>query len=67
MTERVGDRLSHRPRRVAIERVSPDVDAGRFAAKRLRGDRVIVEADIICDGHEELDCVLHVRRGETGS
>ena len=60
------DPLSHRPRRVAIERVSPDVDGGRFAAKRLRGDQVIVEADIICDGHEELDCRLLWRHGDAG-
>jgi len=66
VTERFGDPLSHRPRRVAIERVSPDVDGGRFAAKRLRGDQVTVEADIICDGHEELDCRLLWRHGDAG-
>jgi len=53
-------------RRVAIERVTPDVEGGRFAAKRLLGDEVVVEADIICDGHEELDCRLHWRHGDTG-
>jgi len=53
-------------RRVAIDRVGPEVDGGRFAVKRVRGDEVVVEADIICDGHEELDCRLHVRHGETG-
>jgi starch synthase (maltosyl-transferring) len=53
-------------RRVAIDRVSPEVDGGRFAVKRVRGDEVMIEADIICDGHEELDCRLHVRHGETG-
>jgi len=51
---------------VAIDRVGPEVDGGRFAVKRVRGDEVVVEADIICDGHEELDCRLHVRHGETG-
>ena len=50
-------------RRVAIDRVGPEVDGGRFAVKRVRGDEVVVEADIICDGHEELDCRLHVRHG----
>jgi starch synthase (maltosyl-transferring) len=53
-------------RRVVIDRVGPEVDGGRFAVKRVRGDEVVVEADIICDGHEELDCRLHVRHGETG-
>ena len=53
-------------RRVAIDRVRPEVDGGRFAAKRVRGDEVVVEADIVCDGHDELDCRLLVRHGETG-
>jgi starch synthase (maltosyl-transferring) len=53
-------------RRVAIERVEPDVDNGRFAVKRVVDDEVIVAADIVCDGHDELDCSLHVRHGDTG-
>jgi starch synthase (maltosyl-transferring) len=53
-------------RRVAIERVEPDVDGGRFAVKRVVGDVVRIAADIVCDGHDELDCSLHVRHGETG-
>jgi starch synthase (maltosyl-transferring) len=53
-------------RRVAIDRVAPEVDGGRFAVKRLIGDTVAVEADIVCDGHDELDCRLHVRYGDTG-
>lgn len=50
-------------RRVAIDRVWPEIDGGRFAVKRIVGDTVTVEADIVCDGHEELECLLHVRRG----
>jgi starch synthase (maltosyl-transferring) len=53
-------------RRVAIERVEPDVDGGRFAVKRVVGDVVRIAADIVCDGHDELDCSLHVRHGDTG-
>ena len=53
-------------RRCAIDRVAPEVDGGRFAVKRIRGDEVVVEADVVCDGHEELDCRLHVRHGGTG-
>ena len=60
------DLPNHLQRRVVIDRVSPEVDAGRFAVKRVRGDLVVVEADILCDGHEELVCRLHVRHGETG-
>ncbi len=40
--------------RIGIERVEPCVDQGRFAAKRTVGDLVVVEADIICDGHDQL-------------
>jgi starch synthase (maltosyl-transferring) len=56
----------HFRRRVAIERVDPDVNEGRFAAKRVVGDVVTIAADIVCDGHDELDCCLHVRHGDSG-
>lgn len=53
-----------RPSRVVIQQVSPEVDAGRFAAKRIEGDRVEVQATIFADGHEVLAAeVLHRRRG----
>jgi starch synthase (maltosyl-transferring) len=64
--EKSGELPGHLRRRVAIERVSPDLDGGRFAAKRILGDDLVVEADILCDGHEELACTLHVRPGDTG-
>jgi starch synthase (maltosyl-transferring) len=48
-------------RRVVIEHVSPEVDCGRFAAKRIVGDLVVVEADIFVDGHESLTAVLRHR------
>ena len=38
--------------RVIIENVTPEVDGGTFAVKRVRCERVIVEADIFADGHE---------------
>ncbi len=53
-------------RRVAIDRVGPEVDGGRFAVKRILGDTLVVEADIVCDGHDELECRLLVRHGSTG-
>ena len=40
--------------RVAIEAVTPSIDQGRFAAKRLVGSHVDIEADLICDGHDKL-------------
>jgi starch synthase (maltosyl-transferring) len=39
-----------------IERVAPQVDGGRFPAKREVGDLVTVEADVYADGHDELVC-----------
>ena len=47
--------------RVAIDRIIPDVDGGRFAAKRIVNQPVTIAADIVCDGHDELECRLHVR------
>ena len=53
-------------RRVVIEGVRPEIDAGRFPARRVIGEAVIVEADIFADGHEQLTCrVLY--RHETES
>lgn len=37
--------------RLIIANISPSVDAGAFAAKRIAGDDVRVEADIFADGH----------------
>jgi len=44
--------------RIAIERVAPAVDDGRFAVKRLAGEAVDVAADIFGDGHEHLAAVV---------
>ena len=41
-------------RRVVIEGLSPEVDGGRFPAKRTVGDVVRVEADIFTDGHDSV-------------
>ncbi|MBI2364781.1 MAG: alpha-1,4-glucan--maltose-1-phosphate maltosyltransferase [Deltaproteobacteria bacterium] len=53
--------------RVVIDAVRPIVDGGRFAIKRVEGERVVVEADIFADGHDELAALLLYRRGEHGS
>ncbi|HEX7192548.1 MAG TPA: alpha-1,4-glucan--maltose-1-phosphate maltosyltransferase, partial [Thermoanaerobaculia bacterium] len=45
-------------RRVIIEGVQPEVDAGLFPAKRVVGDSVVVEADIFGDGHDVLSAVV---------
>jgi len=49
-------------RRVIIEDVTPQVDEGRFPARRTPGEQVIVEADIFADGHDVLAAVTRWRR-----
>lgn len=44
--------------RVVIETVTPQIDGGRFAAKRVTGDAVRVEADIFTDGHDSVAGVV---------
>ena len=51
-------------RRVVIETVAPEIDGGRFAIKRVVGERVVVEADIFADGHDSLAAVLKFRAAE---
>jgi starch synthase (maltosyl-transferring) len=48
--------------RVVIEGVRPEIDGGRFPVKRTVGEKVIVEADVLADGHEALSCVLLYRK-----
>ena len=51
--------------RVVIEGVKPEVDGGRFPAKRSIGESVAVEANIFCDGHDVIRARLcHRRAGE---
>jgi len=51
-------------RRVVIERVSPEIDAGRFPIKRSVGEKVVVEADVFADGHDSVACqILHGPEG----
>ena len=51
-------------RRVVIESVTPQVDGGRFAVKRVVGDILTVEADAFTDGHDEIRLVLLWRDGD---
>jgi starch synthase (maltosyl-transferring) len=51
--------------RVAIEKVAPELDGGRFPVKRIVGDVLTVEADIFGDGHDKLAaCVRYRARDE---
>ena len=47
--------------RVQIQTITPTVDCGRYAAKAVVGDNVIVGADIFREGHEKLAAVVRYR------
>ena len=49
-------------KRVEIGDVSPQIECGRYAVKRIVGDDLTVRADIVCDGHDEVTAVLLYRR-----
>jgi starch synthase (maltosyl-transferring) len=48
--------------RVVIERVTPELDGGRHAIKRVAGDVVEVEADVFCDGHDKIAACISIGR-----
>lgn len=48
--------------RAVVQRVTPEVDGGRFPIKRTIGEAVIVEADAFADGHDQVRCSLRFRR-----
>ncbi|HSL17034.1 MAG TPA: alpha-1,4-glucan--maltose-1-phosphate maltosyltransferase [Methylomirabilota bacterium] len=52
-------------RRVWVEHLRPAVDGGRHPVKRVVGDRVEVEADILVDGHDLLAAVVLYRPAAT--
>ncbi len=49
-------------RRVYIFEVTPCVDGGRYPVKRIIGDQMIVEADLVADGHDVVGGRLGYRR-----
>ena len=49
-------------RRVVIEGIAPEIDGGRFPAKRTVGDQVAVEADVFADGHDAVAASLLANR-----
>ncbi|MFB9948377.1 maltotransferase domain-containing protein [Rhizobium puerariae] len=53
--------------RLAIEKVAPAVDDGRFVVKRVVGETVKVEADIFADGHDPLSAALFWRAADEAS
>src|SRR5690348_12360788 len=57
-TASVPDVAETSPSRAVILAVRPEVDGGRYPVKRVVGERVDVEADIVADGHDVLRAVL---------
>jgi starch synthase (maltosyl-transferring) len=52
-------------RRVIIEVLQPSIDAGRYPAKRVLGDKVTVTAAIFSDGHDHVAARLLYRHAST--
>ena len=50
--------------RVVVQRVTPQIDGGRFAVKRVVGDTLRVEADVFGDGHDLVRARLLHRQGD---
>ena len=44
--------------RVVVARLSPEIDCGRFAIKRVIGEVVVVEADVFGDSHDQVACQI---------
>ena len=44
--------------RIIIENVSPQLDGGKFAIKRITGQKVKVTADVFPDGHDIIACCV---------
>ena len=49
------------PARIQIQRVTPQIDCGRYRVKRTEGDRVDVGAVIFRDGHELLGAAVRYK------
>ncbi|MFN3530497.1 MAG: alpha-1,4-glucan--maltose-1-phosphate maltosyltransferase [Bacteroidia bacterium] len=50
--------------RAIIHKIGPSVDGGRFAVKRVVGDRLDLWADLLIDGHDKVNaCVLYRKKG----
>ncbi|MCG6876367.1 MAG: DUF3416 domain-containing protein, partial [Betaproteobacteria bacterium] len=53
--------------RAVIDAVLPCVDGGRFAVKRIAGERVTIEAHALTDGHDVLRTMLRWRSDDEES
>ncbi|MDZ7723693.1 MAG: maltotransferase domain-containing protein [candidate division KSB1 bacterium] len=48
-------------KRIVIEHVRPEINAGRFPAKRVAGEEITVQADVFGDGHDVARAALLFR------
>nr|MBA3621410.1 DUF3416 domain-containing protein [Euzebyales bacterium] len=47
--------------RVQVQHVTPSVDCGRYAAKAVVGDGVVVGADVFREGHDKVAAAVRYR------
>jgi len=52
-------------KRVVITHVSPTVEGGKYPAKAVEGDRIIISADVFGDGHDEVLASAFVKNLQT--
>lgn len=45
-------------KRVVIQNIKPEIDAGRFPIKRVVGEKVTITADVFSDGHDAVWAVI---------
>jgi len=48
--------------RVVIENVKPEINGGKLPIKRVIGEKIVVQADIFCDGHYDIAASLLYRK-----
>jgi starch synthase (maltosyl-transferring) len=48
-------------KRAIIEHVTPQINCGQFPVKRVIGEKIIVQADVFGDGHDEVRAYLRFR------
>ena len=52
--------------RIAIEAITPQVDNGRYPVRRMVGELVTIEADLVADGHDKLAGEVRIRPADAG-
>ncbi len=54
--------MNKSPETAIIRRITPSLDGGRYAIKRLPGEEIVVEADVFKEGHDEVTALLKWRK-----